>query len=157
MVQIGFVWDGLAFASGQGPYDSLGGGVVQGRSNSVLLLADSVGGSTTAHSAAQNGAKGVSLVKFFGSPVVVPTNIRVEICRHLGMPAYANVRQTSYPISLDAMIRIQMKRGEQVSYDAFYAAMNPTNCSIRDIQGSLRRISTSLSQATAATPNLPMG
>ena len=127
--QLGFVWDGLAFASGQGPYDSLGGGVVQGRSNSVLLLADSVGGSTTAHSAAQNGAKGVSLVKFFGSPVVVPTNIRVEICRHLGVPAYANVRQTSYPISLDAMIRIQMKRGEQVSYDAFYAAMNPTNFS----------------------------
>ena len=127
--QLGFVWDGLAFASGQGPYDSLGGGVVQGRSNSVLLLADSVGGSTTALSAAQNGAKGVSLVKFFGSPVVVPTNIRVEICRHLGVSAYANVRQTSYPISLDAMIRIQMKRGEQVSYDAFYAAMNPTNFS----------------------------
>lgn len=127
--QLGFVWDGLAFASGQGPYDSLGGGVVQGRSNSVLLLADSVGGSTTALSAAQNGAKGVSLVKFFGSPAVVPTNIRVEICRHLGVSAYANVRQTSYPISLDAMIRIQMKRGEQVSYDAFYAAMNPTNFS----------------------------
>ena len=127
--QLGFVWDGLAFASGQGPYDSLGGGVVQGRSNSVLLLADSVGGSTTALSAAQNGAKGVSLVKFFGSPVVVPTNIRVEICRHLGVSAYANVRQTSYPISLDAMIRIQMKRGEQVSYDAFYAAMNPINFS----------------------------
>ena len=127
--QLGFVWDGLAFASGQGPYDSLGGGVVQGRSNSVLLLADSVGGSTTALRAAQNGAKGVSLVKFFGSPVVVPTNIRVEICRHLGISAYGNVRQTSYPISLDAMIRIQMKRGEQVSYDAFYAAMNPTNYS----------------------------
>ena len=57
-----------------------------------------------------------------------------------------------YPISLDAMIRIQMKRGEQVSYDAFYAAMNPTNFSYgsseffqfallnKDIQGSRARI-----------------
>lgn len=127
--KLGFSWDGLAFASGQGPYDSLGGGVVQGRCNSVLLLADPVGGSATALRAAQNGAKGVSTIRFFGSSVVVPTELRVEICRHLGIAAYGNVRQTSYPISLDAMVRIQMKRGEQVSYETFYAAMNPTNYS----------------------------
>lgn len=127
--KLGFTWNGLAFASGQGPYDSLGGGVVQGRSNTVLLLADSVGGSATAHSAAQSGAKGVSSVKFFGSPAVVPINTRVEICRHLGISAYGNVRQTSYPISLDDMVRIQMKRGENVSYEDFHGAMNPANFS----------------------------
>lgn len=122
---LGFSWDGLAFASGQGPYDSLGGGVVQGKGNSVLLLADSVGGALTAQLAAPLGAKAPGTVKFFGSPAVVSYSVRVEICRYLGVSAYGNVSQTGYPLSLDAMVRIQLKRGEPYSYDEFESALDP--------------------------------
>lgn len=122
---LGFSWDGLAFASGQGPYDSLGGGVVQGKGKSVLLLADSVGGALTAQLVAPLGAKSPSTVKFFGSSTVVPYSVRVEICRQLGVSAYGNVSQTSYPLSLDAMVRIQLKRGEPYSYAEFQRALDP--------------------------------
>lgn len=35
---LGMTWDGMAIASGTVPYDALGGGAAQGKSNSVLIL-----------------------------------------------------------------------------------------------------------------------
>lgn len=39
----GFTWDGVAFTSGQAPYDALGGGAMQGKEKKLLSLLDNNG------------------------------------------------------------------------------------------------------------------
>lgn len=64
--KLGFTWDGVAFASGQAPYDALGGGVLQGSCNSVMLLADEGNPRTSINLPFSS----VSSMKFFGSEVI---------------------------------------------------------------------------------------
>ncbi|MBQ3106069.1 MAG: cell wall-binding repeat-containing protein [Eggerthellaceae bacterium] len=70
-------WDGVAFATGKNPFDSLGGSVVQGVAGSVLLLVDS--GYLTGLNAAVQSAGSVESMKFFGGEVVMPTSLRETI------------------------------------------------------------------------------
>ena len=74
-------WNGLAFATGRTPFDSLGGSVFQGVSGSVLLLIDSdylVGLDATASS-----ADSLNRVIFFGGEAVMPSSLRALICERL--------------------------------------------------------------------------
>lgn len=63
---LGMTWNGVAFASGKAPYDALGGGVIQGKSNSVMLLADE----GDPRSAISFPFSSVSSMKFFGDDVI---------------------------------------------------------------------------------------
>ncbi len=123
---LGFSWDGVAFASGQGPYDALGGGPVQGKEKSVLLLADS-SNATSVRVIKNNGGSVNSLLKFFGSTVVIPGNIRSNICSELGIPYYVDTTFTSYNISRSTMAQLQVNRNEKngYSYNDFYKALDP--------------------------------
>ena len=121
---LGFSWDGVAFASGQGPYDSLGGGVVQGKEKSVLLLADGTN-SDSVNAITDNRGSVDSCLKFFGSSVVVPVNVRSKICGKLGFSYYRNTVTTDYGISLSRMADLQVARGEGISWSEFYSALDP--------------------------------
>lgn len=63
---LGFSWNGVAFASGSAPYDALGGGVIQGKQNSVMLLADE----WSPKDSISLPFSSVSSMKFFGSEVI---------------------------------------------------------------------------------------
>lgn len=123
---LGFTWDGVAFASGQGPYDSLGGGVVQGKEHSVLLLADEVDSDSYKVITGNNGSVSTCL-KFFGSTVVVPGEVRAKICSKLHVPYYDNTSFARYGITRSRMAELQVARGEGngYGYDDFYAALDP--------------------------------
>lgn len=123
---LGFSWDNVAFASGQGPYDSLGGGVVQGKERSVLLLADGTN-SSSVKIVKQSGGSISTGLKFFGSTVVVPANVRSYICSTLGAEYLGNVSYAYYGISRSKMAQLQVARNESnnYDYDDYYAALDP--------------------------------
>lgn len=123
---LGFKWDSVAFATGQAPYDALGGGVVQGRQKSVLLLADGV--STSAAEAASKYKSSITTnIKFFGSVAAIPASARVQVCAYLGIDSGYSISSTYYPISRMTMAQYQVNRNE--GYGAtkaqFYDALDP--------------------------------
>lgn len=83
----GFTWSGVAFASGTAPFDSLGGGVVQGASKSVLLLATEDNLSAMARAVPSGAA--ASTAKFFGGKSVFSAGARKTACSILGV-SYAS-------------------------------------------------------------------
>lgn len=123
---LGFKWDGVAFASGQGPYDALGGGVVQGKEKSVLLLADGTNYSSV-NVITRNGGSVSTTLKFFGSTVVVPADVRAKICTTLHVPYLNNTSFPAYGITRAKMAQLQVSRneGNGYSYEDFYSALNP--------------------------------
>lgn len=123
---LGFKWDGAAFASGRGPYDALGGGAVQGKEKSVLLLADEVS-SSSVNVITRNGGSISTNLKFFGSTVVVPGEVRSAICSKLGVPYYENTSFIRYNITRSRMAELQVARNESNSYDYddYYTALDP--------------------------------
>ena len=127
---LGFTWDGAAFASGQGPYDALGGGAVQGKERSVLLLADGTDASSV-DVITRNGGSVDACVKFFGSTVVVPAETRSQICAKLGIRYLEGTSFPAYAISRPRMAELQVARGEKdakgnpVAYEDFLSALDP--------------------------------
>ena len=77
-------WDGAAFATGELPYDSLGGGALQGREGSVLLLVDEGCQGCALDALSSNG--GASSIKFFGGEPSISMSTRMEIADRLGFP-----------------------------------------------------------------------
>lgn len=73
-VSMGMSWEGAAFASGMVPYDALGGGPVQGRANSVIVLATS----SAYLSAPIVPISGQPAVKFFGGRDVFPNSYKAR-------------------------------------------------------------------------------
>jgi len=75
------VWNGLAFATGMTPFDSLGGSVYQGVSESVLLLIDP--DCLIGLDVAVGCTEPLHLVVFFGGETVMPSSLRELICERL--------------------------------------------------------------------------
>lgn len=123
---LGFTWDGAAFACGQGPYDSLGGGVVQGKEKSVLLLADAVDSSAGDFMASCGGRVSTNM-KFFGSSVVVPQDVRRRICNALGVRYCPNTDFRRFGFSRSYMAGKQVDRRESngCTYNDYFSALDP--------------------------------
>lgn len=77
-------WTDAAFATGRSPYDALGGGVLQGKSGSVMLLIDS-GYTAALDAAVEAGANAVKHVRFFGGDVIMPESLRAMVIDRLGI------------------------------------------------------------------------
>lgn len=128
----GFTWDGVAFASGNAPYDALGGGVVQGKTKSVLLLADegSMGNVNACPSNAQIG-----IIKFFGGEAVFTATTRAEACKSLGATYTGRfVPYTTYKrynLTLEHMLQLQAARGDH-SYSEYKDYVDPSDYDWRD-------------------------
>lgn len=74
---LGFTWSKLAYATGKAPYDALGGGVVQGKEKSVLLLADELSPSPSDTSLPYTASQ-VKSMKFFGSTAVLSNALKTR-------------------------------------------------------------------------------
>lgn len=123
---LGFHWDGVAFASGVVPFDSLGGGVVQGKEKSVLLLADGTNDSSASYVKA--GAV-ISGIKFFGGNDAIPVATRADICGKLGVTAYGKVKSKRYGITLDHLARLEAasEGANGIKYEQFYKMLDPSS------------------------------
>ena len=93
----GFTWDGVAFTTGQVPYDALAGSVLQGSAKSVMLLADSAFESTITR--AHNHADDITHMSFFGGKRALTSNTRIGIADTFGFP-YAAI--PNFKLYLDA-------------------------------------------------------
>ena len=119
---LGFQWDGLAFASGTLPYDALAGGPLQGKQQSVLLLADS-----RSDVSANSVPSTPSSISFLGGYNAIPIGPRVEVCTKLGITSYQNVSTTKYAITLDRMARLEANSdgANGVTYNEFVSMLDP--------------------------------
>ncbi len=127
-IQNGFLgsWEGSAFATGQNPADALGGGALQGRERSPLLLVDD---GWCGYATSVLKGSGVSYVKFFGDTPSVSSTSRVTLISALNL---ARVAYTDYSISLSALADLEVKAvsGEgypQYSKSQVLESLDPNN------------------------------
>lgn len=121
---LGFTWDGVAFTSGQLPFDALAGAPMQGRYKHPLLLADSA---STVSSRAAKGSV-TSALTFLGGYSAVSIAARVSVCAELGCSLYSNVGVTSYGISISAMAALEEKQNKGYGNNSaatFYDKLDP--------------------------------
>ena len=93
----GFSWNGVAFTTGNLPYDALTGSVLQGTQGSVIVVADSASNAGVSSAAANKGS--ISGIKFFGGELAIPNTLRMSIVHALGQP-YSSL--PGYKVYLDA-------------------------------------------------------
>ena len=77
-------WDGAAFATDALPYDALAGGVLQGKSRSVVLMVDGASGSGPAVSAAAAHRGSISSIRFFGGELSICRGARMNVVHQMG-------------------------------------------------------------------------
>lgn len=95
-------WNGTAFATGGNPADALGGGALQGREGSALLLVD---GGWSGYATKALSGKGVDYVKFFGGTPSVSSSARVAIVSSLNL---ARISYTDYNITLSRLADLEV-------------------------------------------------
>lgn len=94
-----------AFSSGDLPYDSLGGGALQGRSGSVLLLVNNQHTDSAISTLKSSG--GVTSIVFFGGTGVIFAETRHDIKDKLGLVDESPTSYKSYSITLEAMAQLE--------------------------------------------------
>jgi len=72
-------WDGLAIATGQNFPDALAGGVLQGRSISVLLLTPSTSLNVSVKAALTANKATIFEVRFLGGPTAISPGVRAAV------------------------------------------------------------------------------
>lgn len=117
----GFSWNNAAFTTGKLPYDALAGSVLQGKTKSVLLLADSNTSATISTTAGHK--KNVTQVRFFGGNQAVPPLVRTAVT-----PALSNrVKTESTGISYARMLLLELSSVSWYTADEVTAGMDPAN------------------------------
>lgn len=79
----------VAFATGESPYDALGGGVLQAKEGSILLLVSDTSTSQALGVLPKNGS--ITTIKVFGAKPAVSMAVRLTIADSLGF-AYSEIK-----------------------------------------------------------------
>lgn len=122
-------WDKAAFASGVSFADSLGGGALQGKEGSVLLLCQSASYNPCLDSLVKSKTK-ISHIKFFGGTAVVSSEVRGTVLAKLKI---VPITYTNYNITLNAMANLEVNasKGYQgYSKTQILASLNPANFAV---------------------------
>ena len=82
--------EGAAFAAGATPWDALGGGALQGREGSVLLLVGE--GATSDATSAVAASGGATSIKFLGGMSAVNSKSRMATVEDLGLSICNSLR-----------------------------------------------------------------
>ncbi len=101
----GLTMEGAGFATGTAPWDALGGGALQGRSKSVMLLVTD--GNTSFATDVVNRAGGIRTCKIFGDTKALSNGVQGDI---FTMLHFSNIRTTNYEMWLESFAEIQAKR-----------------------------------------------
>ena len=119
-------WDGAAFATGELPYDALGGGALQGREGSVLLLASQGWQGYALDALSSHG--GASSIKFFGGYPSISVQVRSEIMTKLDI---ADIALRLYDVALEDVASIESGRSSY-TVDEILETLNPENFTYGD-------------------------
>ncbi len=136
--QAGMSYDQLGLANGLGFADALAGGVLQGKSNSVIQLVDASASALqqmhTTLMAADNTAGTLVSIRFFGGYSAISQVVREDVI---------GTRFTTYAISYTDALEYQYKKKPQIqkngswvdaSKDEVSSYLNPASFSARDYQ-----------------------
>lgn len=119
-IELGYMnTNNAAFVSGTTPWDSLGGGALQGRDRSVLLLVADGCASEAISVVKQSGA---SSIRFFGGSAAVSQATRVEVMEALGI---SRVSYKTYNITLARMAQLEASKNSAYSVSQFQAYLDP--------------------------------
>lgn len=116
----------VAFTSGEMPWDALGGGALQGRDRSVLLL---VSVNNAGNAIAAVAPAGASTVRFFGGVNAISQNTRVEILNAIGA---SRVNYKTYNISLDHLAQLEVNANSGYNKNQVLSYIDPTKFSYGD-------------------------
>ena len=108
----GFSWDGLAFTTGNLPYDALTGSVLQGSEGSVILVVDHSWDAGVSSAASNKGS--ISRIKFFGGTLAIPMQLRSEILELFG----DKVSFTKLSLSFDEMLQLEQNYIDRVNWSS---------------------------------------
>ena len=119
----GFSWNNVAYTTGAQPYDALAGSVLQGKTKSVMLLADSAAASTI--SGVADNKKAITHVRFFGGNLAMPAVVRTAVTSALS----DHVRYESTGISYSKMLTLEVSNISYYSSSETSLSMDPANTS----------------------------
>ena len=77
----GLSWNSAAFTTGKAPYDALAGSVLQGKTNSVMLLVDDSQMATVKEASVNKGS--IAGIRFFGGTAALSPGLRTLIMSYL--------------------------------------------------------------------------
>ena len=97
----GLSWDAAAFTTGAAPYDALAGSVLQGKTNSVMLLVDD--SLMAAVKEASVNKSSISSIRFFGGTSAISPSLRTLIMSYLS----DNITYESTGVSLSRMASLE--------------------------------------------------
>lgn len=123
----GLSWSGAAFTTGLVPYDALGGGALQGKLGSVLLLTDGISTDVGLNAMVASG-QSIDNIKFFGSYNAVSKDVRDQILSAVGMSYTFN---TDYAITLSDMAKIEYEvtkpyyKDDELTLAGMYWVLDP--------------------------------
>ena len=116
----GFSWNNAAFTTGRLPYDALAGSVLQGKTKSVLLLADSNVSATI--SAVADRKSSITHVRFFGGNQAVPALVRTAVTAALSDRVKTELTGVSY----DRMLSLEVSNVSYYTASQVSESMDPS-------------------------------
>lgn len=119
-VELGYLHtNNAAFASGEKPWDALGGGALQGRDRSVLVLANVYNAGNAIAAIKPTGA---SVVRFFGGTDAVSQEARTQIMNALGDP---RVSYKAYNIAMNTLVQIEARANTNYTQEQISGYLDP--------------------------------
>lgn len=130
----GFSWNNAAFTTGAVPYDALAGSVLQGKSNSVMLLVGDTSSATIKE--ASINKSGISNIRFFGGTAAIVPSLRTYIMSCLSDTISYENTGVSYSKMLDleyaSAKNYKKNETEYNTMSDVMAGLNPGNFSYED-------------------------
>lgn len=118
----GLTMEGAGFATGLAPWDALGGGALQGRSKSVMLLVSD--GNTERATDVIARAGGIKTMSIFGDTKALDNGVQGALFTALH---FSNIRTTAYDVWLERFAETQAKRSNN-SLEDVLLTLDPEKC-----------------------------
>lgn len=119
----GLSMEGAGFATGLAPWDALGGGALQGRSKSVMMLVNE--NNTERAVDVVNRAGGIKTMRIFGDTKALSNSVQGALFDALH---FSNIRVTAYDVWLERFAETQAARSGSKAEDVMQT-LDPDKCS----------------------------
>ncbi|TNU89940.1 hypothetical protein FIC87_09955 [Eggerthella lenta] len=107
----GLSWNSAAFTTGKAPYDALAGSVLQGKTNSVMLLVDDSQMAAVKEASVNKGS--ISGIRFFGGTAAISPSLRTLIMSYLS----DKITYENAGVSLSRMAKLEKVAAKTLNPD----------------------------------------